>query len=260
MSLNICFIGAGNLATHLSVALQKEGHKVIQVYSKTTESALKLANNLGAEFTTSTNEISSDADLYIVALKDSAVDEVLSKVNFQNNFVIHCSGSLPISILKKYSENIGVLYPLQTFSKNRAIEFNNIPVFVEANSAINENKLLEIARSISNEVSVLNSAKRKSLHISAVFACNFVNHMYSLADESLGASNISFDVLKPLILETAQKVQEYKPKDVQTGPAVRFDENIINDHLNQLKDFPDYQELYNSISKSIFELHQEKNK
>lgn len=260
MRFKICFIGAGNLATHLSQALQKQGHNIIQVYSKSNDSTLKLANVLAAEYTTSINEISGDADLYCVALKDSVVHEVLSKVNFQNKLVIHCSGSLPLSILTKYSENIGVLYPLQTFSKNRAIDFYNIPVFVEANSDKNENILLEIARTISNEVSVLESAKRKSLHIAAVFACNFVNQMYSIAAEFLNASDISFDVLKPLIYETAQKVQEHNPKEVQTGPAVRFDENIINDHLHKLKDFTEYQELYMSISKSIFELHQEKNK
>lgn len=260
MSFKICFIGAGNLATHLSQALQKQGHNIIQVYSKSTDSALKLANILDTGYTTSTREISSNADLYCVALKDSAVHEVLSKIDFRNKLVIHCSGSLPLSIMTEYSDNIGVLYPLQTFSKNRAIDFNNIPLFVEANSDENENILLEIARTISNEVSVLKSAKRKSLHIAAVFACNFVNQMYSIAAEFLDASDISFDVLKPLIYETAQKVQEHNPKEVQTGPAIRFDENIINDHLHNLKDFPEYQELYKSISKSIFELHQEKNK
>lgn len=259
MSLKICFIGAGNLATHLSKALQNQGHKVIQVYSRTEESASALANILDSEFTTSTKEISADADLYVVALKDSVVNTVLSKINFRNKFVVHCSGSLPRGVLKQYSDNVGVLYPLQTFSKKRAIDFSNIPVFVEANSAKNEIKLLELARTISNEVSVLNSAKRKSLHISAVFACNFVNHMYSISAEFLKANHISFDVLKPLIYETAQKVQEHKPQDTQTGPAVRFEGNIINDHLNQLTGFPAYHELYNSISKSIFELHQEKN-
>lgn len=248
------------MATHLSKAFQKQGHQIIQVYSKSTDSAFKLANILGADYTISSNEISGDADIYIVALKDSVVPEVLSKIEFHNKLVIHCSGSLPLSILTEYSENIGVLYPLQTFSKNRAIDFNTIPVFVETNTDENENILLDIARTISTNVSVLDSAKRKRLHIAAVFACNFVNHMFSIAAEYLDGSNISFDVLKPLIYETAQKVQDHNPKEVQTGPAVRFDENIINDHLDNLKDYPEYQELYKSISKSIFELHQEKNK
>lgn len=260
MSLKICFIGAGNLATHLSMALQKQEYEIIQVYSKTTESALVLANMLGTGFTTSINEISKEADLYFVALKDSVIDEVLPKIDFQNKLLVHCSGSLPLAELEPHSANIGVLYPLQTFSKKRAINFNTIPVFIEANSKQNENTLLQIAKTISENVSVLNSEKRKSLHISAVFVCNFVNHLYSVASEFLEDRNIPFDVLKPLIQETSQKVMTHKPKDVQTGPAVRFDENIINDHLYQLKDYSDYQELYNSISKSIFELHKEKNK
>lgn len=260
MSFKICFIGAGNLATHLSTALQNNGYNILQIYSRTVESAATLANSLGCNYTTSTKEICTVADLYIVALKDSAVSEVLAKINFQNKLVVHCSGSLPLTVLEKYSANIGVFYPLQTFTKNRTIDFSKIPTFIEANFEKNENILLEIARTISNEVSVLNSEKRKSLHISAVFACNFVNHMYAVAAEFLETNNISFDVLKPLIQETAQKVQELNPKNAQTGPAVRFDENIINDHLSQLKDYPQYEELYNSISKSIFEFHQEKNK
>jgi predicted short-subunit dehydrogenase-like oxidoreductase (DUF2520 family) len=259
MSYKICFIGAGNLATHLSKALQNKGHTIQQIYSKTNKSAKSLANILACKYTTSTKEISTDADLYFIALKDSAVQSVLSEIDFRNKLVVHCSGSLQLSVLEEYSANIGVLYPLQTFTKTRTIDFNNIPIFIEAKSKKNENILLEIGRTISREVSILNSEKRKSLHISAVFACNFVNHMYAIAAGFLDAKNISFDVLKPLIQETAQKVQEIKPKDAQTGPAVRFDENIINDHLSLLKDFPEYKELYNSISKSIFKFHQEKN-
>jgi predicted short-subunit dehydrogenase-like oxidoreductase (DUF2520 family) len=193
----------------------------------------------------------------MVALKDSAVDEVLSQINFNNKLVVHCSGSLPLSALERYSENFGVLYPLQTFSKDRDVEFKDIPVFIESNSVKNEQLLVQIAREISNSVSVLNSEKRIKLHISAVFACNFVNHFYTIAADILKSKDIQFDVLKPLILETAKKVQEMDPKLAQTGPAVRFDENIINSHLNELNDFGDYRQLYMSVSKSIFEHYKE---
>jgi predicted short-subunit dehydrogenase-like oxidoreductase (DUF2520 family) len=167
--------------------------------------------------------------------------------------IFHCSGSLPLSALNKYSENIGVFYPLQTFSKSRDVDFSEIPIFIESNSIKNEELLIKIASEISNSVSVLNSEKRKTLHISAVFACNFVNYFYSIAADILKSKDIPFDVLKPLILETAQKVQEIHPEKAQTGPAVRFDENIINTHLQELNNFSDYQQLYKSISKSIFE-------
>ena len=255
MNLNICFIGAGNLATQLSKSLYEKGFTISQVYSRTTESARLLANSLKTKYTTDISEINSKADLYFVALKDSAVDEVLSQISFDNKLIVHCSGSLPLSFLKKYSENIGVFYPLQTFSKNRNISFNSIPIFIESNSVKNKKRLFEIAQQLSDSVSVLDSEKRKVLHISAVFACNFVNHFYAVSSEILKTKNIPFEVLKPLIMETAQKVQELEPEKAQTGPAIRFDENIILSHLKELEGLNNYQELYNSISKSIFEHH-----
>jgi predicted short-subunit dehydrogenase-like oxidoreductase (DUF2520 family) len=212
-----------------------------------------LADSVSANYTSNVNTITENADIYFVALKDSAVDEVLSQFDFKNKLLVHCSGSLPLSVLKKHSENIGVFYPLQTFSKIRNVDFNEIPVFIESNSTQNEKLLLQIANEVSGSVSVINSEKRKILHISAVFACNFVNHFYAIAADILKSKDIPFEVLKPLILETAKKVQELEPEQAQTGPAIRFDENIINSHLNELKEFGEYQQLYKSISKSIFD-------
>lgn len=253
--MNLVFIGAGNLATQLSKAFQNKGFKISHIYSRSEESAKALANSLSVNYTTSIHEIDKNADIYFVALKDSVVNQVLSQINFDNKMLVHCSGSLPISVLEKYSENIGVFYPLQTFSKIRSVDFDEIPIFIESNSLENEALLKEIANKISGKVSVLNSEKRKSLHISAVFACNFVNYLYTIAGDILKSKGIPFEVLKPLILETAKKVQELEPEKAQTGPAVRFDKNIINDHLNELNEFADYKELYNSISKSIFKHH-----
>jgi predicted short-subunit dehydrogenase-like oxidoreductase (DUF2520 family) len=253
MSLNFCFIGAGNLATHLSKAFQNKGFNILQIYSRTEKSAKELADVLSVKYTTSVNEINENADIYFVAIKDSAVAEVLSQIKFNNKFVVHCSGSLPLSAIEDFSENTGVFYPLQTFSKKREVDFDEISVFIESNSLKNKETLLHIANSISKSVSEINSEKRKMLHISAVFACNFVNHFYTIAAEILKSKDISFDVLKPLILETALKVQELAPGKAQTGPAVRFDENIISAHLQALNDFDEYRQLYISVSKSIFE-------
>lgn len=254
MSLKICFIGAGNLATQLSKAFYNKGLSVLQIYSRTEKSAKILADNLSTEYTTSLKDIKS-ADIYIVVLKDSVIDNVLSQIDFKNKLIIHCSGSLPLSVLSKYSTNCGVLYPLQTFSKDREVDFSILPIFIEASSEENEKLIIEIATEISNNVSILNSEKRKLLHISAVFACNFVNHFYTISSNILNSKDISFDILKPLILETAQKVQEIEPHEAQTGPAVRYDENIISSHINELEGNNNYGELYNSISKSIFEHH-----
>ena len=255
MNLNICFIGAGNLATQLSKSLHENSFNISQIYSRTVMSAKLLADLLDAKYTTDISKIDTKADMYFVVLKDSVVDEVLSQINFADKLVVHCSGSLPLSVLNKHSKNIGVFYPLQTFSKNRNIKFNSIPIFIESNSTKNEKILLKIANQLSNTVSIIDSEKRKLLHISAVFACNFVNHFYTVASDILNSQDILFDVLKPLILETAQKIQELEPERAQTGPAVRFDENIISSHLKELGGLNNYQELYNSISKSIFEYH-----
>jgi predicted short-subunit dehydrogenase-like oxidoreductase (DUF2520 family) len=257
MSLNFCFIGAGNLATHLSKAFQNKGFGISQVYSRTEISSKQLAKALSVNYVTSTAEIDTNADIFFVALKDSAVDEVLSQINFGNKLIVHCSGTLPLSTLEKYSENIGVFYPLQTFSKSRDLDFKEIPVFIESNSTKNEELLLRLAGEISGSVSVLNSEKRKALHISAVFTCNFVNHCYVIAADILKSNDLPFDVLKPLIRETAEKIQEMHPEKAQTGPAIRFDENIIKAHLIELIEFPNYRKLYKLISKSIFEHYKE---
>jgi predicted short-subunit dehydrogenase-like oxidoreductase (DUF2520 family) len=148
------------------------------------------------------------------------------------------------------------LYPLQTFSRNRIVDFEKIPVFIEANKPENEKLLCDLASKITKNVSVLNSDKRILLHIAAVFACNFVNHFYGIAGSILDTAGISFDVLRPLIMETAQKVQEITPGEAQTGPAVRFDKTIIERHLQMLESGNKiYFELYKMVSASIFEHH-----
>ncbi len=253
MSLNFCFLGAGNLATNLSMTLVKNGFNISQVYSRTENAARTLAEKVEARFTTSTKEIDSKADIFVVALKDDVVDEVLSQIDFQNKLLIHCAGSLPLSVLEKYSSNAGVFYPLQTFSKNKVVSFNNIPVFIEASSKQNGEIIFSVAEKISSKVMFLNSEKRQTLHISAVFACNFTNYMYTIAADLLKSNHVPFDILRPLIMETAEKVMTMEPEQAQTGPAIRFDKKIINKHLELLRQNNDYRELYMSVSKGIFE-------
>ncbi|WP_297091342.1 Rossmann-like and DUF2520 domain-containing protein [uncultured Draconibacterium sp.] len=257
-SYKVCFIGAGNVATHLAVELKQLGHEITQVYSRTEEAAKILAYRVNASYTKFPGQITTTADIYFVALKDSALEKVLEEVVLEDKLLVHCSGSLPMGILSKFSANYGVVYPLQTFSKNRAVNFREIPIFVEGNSQSNEKLLFNLSEQLSGLVQVMESQKRKSLHIAAVFACNFANHCYALAAQYLDSKNISFEVLRPLIKETAQKVQELHPKMAQTGPAIRYDENVIDAHLEELNEMPKVRELYNSISKSIFELHQKK--
>lgn len=252
----IVFIGAGNLATNLAKALYRKGFRIVQVYSRTEASARSLAEMVEAEFTTDLNEINSSARLYIVSLKDSAFIELLPAIAVgkkKDALLVHTAGSLPLSIWEGgAAEHYGVFYPMQTFSKQREVDFREIPFFIEASSPEDTELLKAVAATLSERVYEADSEQRKSLHLAAVFTCNFTNHMYALAAELLEKHHLSFDVMLPLIDETARKVHALQPKSAQTGPAIRYDENIINDHLSMLSDDPEMQKLYELISHSIF--------
>jgi predicted short-subunit dehydrogenase-like oxidoreductase (DUF2520 family) len=255
MSCRFVFVGAGNLATRLSLEFKKKGFIIEQVYSRTESSAKALALQVNANFTSDPGHIAKNADVYFVALKDSVIHEVLPLIDFNNSLIVHCSGSLPLSELERYSVNTGVFYPLQTFSKNRDVNFDHIPVFIESESEANLAFLQKMAGKISVNVMVLDSEKRVHLHIAAVFACNFVNRMYAIASDILKARDIDFNLLHPWILETAMKVQEMAPRNAQTGPAVRYDKQIIDVHIEKLQEFVDLKELYELISKNIYQHH-----
>jgi len=251
---NIVLVGAGNVATHLGLALIASGYNVIQVYSRTEEPARKLADKLSATITTDINNISGDADIYIIAVKDKAIEDITNQINISDKLIVHTSGSISIDILKNASGNYGVLYPLQTFSKNTEINFKTVPLCIEANTRLNENKLFSLARDISDNVHLITTKQRKSLHIAAVIACNFSNHMYFIAEDILKKENLAFDMLKPLIMETASKIEDNSPGDIQTGPAIREDQKIMDNHLEYLSCSPTYRDLYKMISKSIIEI------
>jgi predicted short-subunit dehydrogenase-like oxidoreductase (DUF2520 family) len=256
MSLSIVLLGAGNLATSLGTELRRKGYAIRQVYSRTRESAQRLARKLNASWTNNPDRVMRESDFYIVALKDDAVSEVLSSIDFGNRLVIHCSGSLPLRVLEDFSENRGVLYPLQTFSKRRRINFSEIPLFIEANTEDNLNRIDSIARKLSEKVMKANSEERKIVHIAAVFSCNFVNHLYALSESLLKKNGLDFEVLIPLIKETTEKIQRISPAEAQTGPAVRYDRLIIDKHLEALSGNEQLAGLYKSISESIFAFHQ----
>lgn len=254
--LNIIFIGAGNLAANLAKALHGKGYHISQVYSRTELSAKTLATMISADYTTVPEDIINSADLYIVSLKDSAFEELLPKITVgkQQALMVHTAGSIPIDIFKNAMPRYGVLYPMQTFSKQREVCFDSIPFFVEANNTTDLELLKELAQTLSNKVYEASSEQRRYLHLSAVFACNFTNHMYALCEVLLKKHNLPFEVMLPLIDETARKVHELSPEQAQTGPAIRYDENVINKHLDLLADNPEMQQLYELISKSIHEL------
>ncbi len=248
---DIVLIGAGNLATQLGIALQKKGFNLIQVYSRTHESASALGHQLNTAYTHMISEIRPDASVYIFAIKDDALPGLLKEMPPLRGLCAHTAGSIPMDVLAGYAPRRGVLYPLQTFSKNKNVDFDHIPIFIEANNEGDENLLYQLAETLSDQVSVLSSEKRKYLHLAAVFACNFSNHMYALASDILKEQQLDWKFLLPLIFETAAKIETMNPDQAQTGPAVRYDQNVIDNHLKLLAGDADKQELYRLISHSI---------
>ncbi len=247
----ISFIGAGNVATHLALILQDKGFIIQQIFSRSKKSARELAAKTGASYTSNPAELSTECGLYIISVSDKSFEEVLSKVSFDSSFVVHTSGSIPMMAFNQLARNFGVLYPLQTFSKERDIDFSVIPLCIEANSPENLEILKEICSHISERVLVVNSEERFVLHMAAVFACNFSNHMYALAKSLLDKKDLPFDLLHPIIKETADKAFNFSPADIQTGPAVRDDQNVIKKHLDWLSFYPELKEIYEKISLSI---------
>ena len=254
-------IGAGNVATHLGLALQKADCRILQVFSRTEASAEALADKLDCRWTTDLLDVMAEAEMYVFAVSD-AVLEPLSRQLYEHflqatalaveeekgasALFVHTAGSMQVDVLP--SPRRGVLYPLQTFSKQRKVDFSEVPIFVE--SETDEALLVTLAQRIGGWALTLDSRSRRYLHLAAVFACNFTNHMYDLAGRLVSEHGIPFSVLLPLIDETARKVHELSPRQAQTGPAVRNDSNVMNGHLALLDD-PEMKRIYELLSKSI---------
>lgn len=239
------------MATHLANAFRDSGKYVVQVFSRTEKSAKELAQKINCSYTTSLSDIYPDADLYVFSVADHALSEYVEKFPHKNVFIVHTSGSLGIDVLNGKSCSTGVFYPLQTFSMEVAVDLSDVPVCIEAENTNDLLLLKGLAEKITTEVHIVSSSQREQLHLAAVFACNFTNHMFAIADDILQRSNLSFDILKPLIRETTSKIKYNKPVHVQTGPAVRNDSLIVNKHIDNLSQLPDYQKMYTFISESI---------
>lgn len=258
-SLKIALIGAGNVATHLGLALSRAGHNILYVYSRTQDSASTLSTRLGCKYTTDIDEAScltDGCDIVIFSVKDSALESLASRMPLRSSALfLHTAGSMPISALPM--EHCGVLYPMQTFSKERETDFSHIPTFLEVKEAEDKDLLESLARSITSSIYWLKSEQRKSLHLSAVFTCNFTNYCYDIASQLLEKEGLPFSIMLPLIEETTRKLHQLSPFEAQTGPAVRYDTNVINRHLQMLHDEPDNQKLYSLMSQMIHTRHEQ---
>ncbi|MDQ0640592.1 putative short-subunit dehydrogenase-like oxidoreductase (DUF2520 family) [Pedobacter sp. W3I1] len=249
--MKIVLLGSGNVATHLAKALKVKGEDVVQVYSPNLNHANLLAHLIAAEAINDLNEVKQDADLYIISVKDDAIETVAQSLKQVTGLVVHTSGTTDISVLSAQVKKAGVFYPLQTFSKSKEVSFENIPLCIEANGESELTILNKLAAKISRQVYQLDGGKRKVLHLAAVFACNFPNHLYALANKILNQNGLDFEIIRPLIAETADKVMSNLPENVQTGPAVRADESTLNKHLSMLTDMPELQNIYLTLSDSI---------
>jgi predicted short-subunit dehydrogenase-like oxidoreductase (DUF2520 family) len=249
--MEIVLIGSGNIATHLGKAFKMAGQNISQVWSRTAEKAAELADSVGATAIDELSEITSSADLYILAVNDDAIRTVSEQLNIDGGLLVHTSGTTGLDVLEGVTERTGVFYPIQTFSKSKAVDLRQVPIAIEGNSAEVTDSLHSIASRLSERVLELSSIQRRTIHAAAVFACNFTNHMYVLAKDLLEEQGLSFDLLRPLIAETASKIQTADPASVQTGPAMRDDQNTVNKHLQLLTDKPDLKELYQKLSQSI---------
>ena len=267
----IVFLGSGNLATHLSLALKAAGEDIIQIFSRTQEHAQALADKLHCASCTNISDIRTDADIYIFSVKDDALPSLISQLsehlsqqpspNNQHPIFLHTAGSVPMSVFPDNtpspithhpSPNFGVLYPMQTFSKDRAVDFREIPCFIEASDDNTLKLIRQLSSRISDHVQEASSDKRKKLHLAAVFACNMVNHCYRLAEKVLEEENIDFSLYQPLIQETANKVRELSPRKAQTGPMVRYDRTIMNAQIALISDERTRQ-IYRLMADSIHE-------
>ncbi len=247
--MQIVIIGSGNVAYHLAKAFTVNNIAVKQLFGRNQEQLKEISDEVKIPFSTSVLE---EADLYIIAISDNAVEKISEQIKNENALVVHTSGSLPKDILKGNYRKAS-FYPLQTFSKNKELNYKEIPFFIEAENEKDTVTLLNLARRVSENVMESSYEKRKYIHLTAVFACNFVNHLYARAKELSDNQGIPFSYFLPLIEETTQKIHEIEPKFAQTGPAVRNDKRILELHEDLLSG--EHLEIYKTLNHSIQKMY-----
>ena len=249
---SIAIVGSGNVGWHMAKELFNANFKICNCYSRNIDRAKELAIEVNSRPINKISEIKNKCDVILVAIHDDATDEIIKLLDqqFQGKIICHTSGAKPMVNNLQNNES-GVFYPLQTFSRKGKVEFSNVPILIEGENKEVQNVLTEIASNISSNVQLINSKQREQIHLAAVFACNFTNHFYQIANDLLASKNMSFDLLLPLISETVNKVKSTSPEDAQTGPAKRNDQKTMQKHLNLLQGNDNLQTLYKLISAEI---------
>lgn len=249
----IVIVGSGRIAWHLGKRLKAKGLPIAQVVSRTAEHAESLAETLGTQWTNDWAEVLPDADWFLIAVRDDAIVEVATEVSryAPDALATHTSGATPGTALKPFFRRYGVFYPLQSFSYERTPVWSKIPFCVDAQSNEDVLFLKKVAKTIGNLVYQVNDEQRAALHVAAVFANNFANHCFTIAEKLLEEKDLSFEMLHPLMEETLAKALSDSPARMQTGPAVRGDEDTVKRHLKLLSSHPDWQELYGKLTLDI---------
>lgn len=234
--MRISLIGAGRVATHLAKVFMQQ-HDIIDICARQQIHAETLAVQVGARAVDQYIELNADIDLLIIAVPDQMIAQVANDIGqiMPNVLVVHTSGSTDLAVLTEFLPRAGVFYPLQTFSLEREIDWSSTPLFIEATTVQDFSTLQSLAEALSQRIYAYTSAQRLSLHLAAVFGCNFSNACYDMAKQVVDAQQVDFSLLAPLMLETAKKAIEHPPQTVQTGPAARGDENILQMHEKMLK-------------------------
>lgn len=250
---SISLIGAGKVAYHLGLRFYEKGYPIQQVFSRKIRKAQKLSKKLDARATNQLRDVKPVSDIYIIAVKDDAIAEVAEKLHpqLENALIVHTSGALPSRILKPYSKNYGCFYPLQSFSINKAIDFEKLPVCIYSPQKKNRQKLYNLAQGICPNIYEIDDQQKSVLHVAAVFVNNFTNHLYHIGQQIAEDAAIDFAILKPLIRETMEKIEQHDPAEMQTGPAIRGDRETMEKHLQYLQKYPDWARLYRLISQGI---------
>lgn len=250
---SIVIVGAGNVGTHLARAFYRKGFRILQVYSRTPEAARALAQEVEADPVTDLEALTPQARLFMVALTDDALIRLIPQMTAgrENALWVHTAGSVPMEVWAGHAGRYGVFYPMQTFSKRREVDFRQVPIFIEGCDRECADLLHAVAAALSTKVYEATSEQRRYLHLGAVLACNFANHLYTLASDLLVHHDLPFDALLPLIDETARKVHELPPREAQTGPAARGDHSVMDEHLRLLANEPYLSQVYTLLSRGI---------
>ena len=253
--LRVVLLGAGRVASQLAPALHRAGHQVLSIWSRTANSADALAATVpGAQVVRSLHLTAhAPADVYLLAVPDAAIPEILAQAQFPAGaLVAHTSGTVPLSVFKPYPNlRGGVFYPLQTFSPGRTVDWQAVPLCVEGATPVVEAVLLALGETISGNVRRIGTPQRQAVHVAAVFACNFTNHLLGISETLLGREHLPLALLAPLLQETVEKALAYQPFTVQTGPAARHDTPTLNRHRSLLHAHPQWLEVYNVLTTSI---------